>query len=200
MAALRMFVFLLASIASAQLALGQSLGEKRVFENAAGQTMPYRLLGPNTPDEDTRYPLVVFLHGAGERGTTNAIQMSAHIEGLRAATQTDEFASYLIAPQLPSGGTFWRADQPYDLTMDIIESLELELPIDSSRIYLTGLSLGGFGTMNYLQDFPDKFAAAVPMSGGGNPSTADLVNDVPHLVLSRDFGLGGNRRTDTSNF
>ena len=148
--------------------------------------MPYRLFTPpgaESPGQD--YPLVVFLHGAGERGRDNTAQVRSHIPGLINATQSDEFAAYLLAPQLPSGAS-WNANGRTDLTMDIIESLLPSQSIDTDRIYVTGLSLGGNGSFNYLQRYPGFFAAAVPMSGWGTPSRADEIADVPQWIFHGD--------------
>ncbi len=119
----------------------RNLGEPFVFENEAGRTMPYRMFTPpGFEDAGSELPLVVFLHGSGERGRDNTAQVRNHINGLIEATQSDEFASFLVAPQLPAGAS-WNANGRTDLGIDIIRSLTETLPIDEQRIYVTGLSL-----------------------------------------------------------
>lgn len=183
-----LFAFAIVLLTGCQVAYSQSnMGEARVFEHTDGTTMPYRFLPPpNTQADGDGYPLIVFLHGAGERGSDNSIQMRVHISGLRDATQTDEYASFLIAPQLPSGNTRWNPNETYDLTMEIINQVANENPVDMSRIYVTGLSLGGNGSFNYISAFPDFFAAAVPMSGWGTPATADTIAEVPVWTFHGD--------------
>lgn len=155
------------------------------------RTMSYRLfLPPDYEQASENYPLVVFLHGAGERGTDNLKQVSYHIDGLIDATQTSEFASFLVAPQLRPGGGDWSPRNANDLTLDIIENLTADYPIDPTRIYLTGLSLGGIGTTRYVWFEPDLFAAAVPMSGAISPLTpsqADTIRDVPFWLFHGDL-------------
>ena len=163
-----------------------NMGEPFVFRTDDGASMPYRLLAPPNVDQAGRqFPLIVFLHGAGERGTDNRIQMQLHIDGLRAATQTEEYASFLVAPQLPAGNTYWQPNYAYDLTLEIIDSLIADYPIDPSRIYVTGLSLGGNGSFNYISQLPDRFAAAVPLSGWGSSSasTAERIRDIPQWIF-----------------
>ena len=164
----------------------RNLGESFVFENEAGRTMPYRLFTPpGVEDAGSELPLVVFLHGAGERGRDNTAQVRVHIDGLIEATQNEEFSSFLVAPQLPAGAS-WNANGRTDLAIDIIHSLTETLPIDEQRIYVTGLSLGGNGSFNYITRFPEMFAAAVPMSGWGTPSRAADIVDIPVWMFHGD--------------
>jgi predicted peptidase len=146
--------------------------------------MPYRFFVPPASDTaapDAKFPLVLFLHGAGERGTDNWWPSADHIDGLIDATQSNQFASFLLVPQATDFpyADGWDAESPFDRTMEILDQMMTQYPIDPARIYITGLSMGGYGTFNYLQHYPDFFAAAVPMSGGGNPSQAYLYKDVP---------------------
>ena len=167
--------FLLTSFTVAQ----RNFGNPFVYENEAGQTMPYRLFTPPESTSGVDLPLVVFLHGAGETGTDNRLPVAVHINGLIAATQEGQYPAYLLVPQVPSDGNGWSADGVKDLGIEIVESLSASLPIDTNRTYVTGLSMGGFGSFNYITQHPDKFAAAVPMSGGYDPSAADLIKDIP---------------------
>lgn len=174
------------------------MGQAIDFLNDDGRSMSYRFLEPaTTPDAENQVPLVVFLHGAGERGTDNEIQMRVHIDGLRAATQTADYGSYLIAPQLPRGNTFWHPNEAYDLTKEIIDDVVANHPVDPSRIYVTGLSLGGNGSFNYISEFPEFFAAAVPMSGWGDRSSASTIADIPIWTFHGDsdgtVGVSGSR-------
>jgi poly(3-hydroxybutyrate) depolymerase len=156
----------------------------RTFDDGAGGTLKYRLFLP--PDHDqpgAEFPLVVFLHGAGERGSDNFAQVSVHINGLIDATQSSRFAAYLLAPQVPSNDSWDRFGSAnlapsMDRTLSLIGQLETEFGIDSSRRYVTGLSMGGFGTFDVVSKRPDFFAAAAPLSGGGfTPTAAQFVDE-----------------------
>ncbi|MEM9659554.1 MAG: hypothetical protein AAF961_14435, partial [Planctomycetota bacterium] len=131
--------------------------------------MSYRYYLPADYDPSIDYPLVLFLHGSGESGTDNDAQVRVHIRGLIDRTESD-YPAVLVAPQLPSS-VGWGPDQPIDRTSELLTQLTSELSIDENRLYLTGLSMGGFGAMRYAQlynaegrcDF--RFAAFAPLSG-----------------------------------
>jgi len=163
--------------------------EKHVFEDADGK-LPYRLLKPPKVGEGKKYPLVVFLHGAGERGTDNEKQL---IHGVpQFVANIDKYPCFLIAPQCPEGKRWvevdWSADshtQPKEpgevgrLTLALIEKSIRELPVDPKRVYLTGLSMGGFGTWDLVARRPELFAAAVPVCGGADEATAPTIKTIP---------------------
>ena len=160
----------------------------------ANYTMPYRLFIPDGYDPDKTYPLVLFLHGAGERGTNNNIQ----IEGSRGAklwAEDENQAShpcFVIAPQCPADkqwvNTNWsngsysidKVPMSTELKMvkDIIETLMVNYKIDANQLYITGLSMGGYGTWDFTERYPDMFRAAIPICGAGDPTKADLIKDV----------------------
>jgi S-formylglutathione hydrolase FrmB len=125
-------------------------------------TMPYRVYLPLNYSAATNYPLVLFLHGAGEYGTDNIAQVKNHIAGLIARTYSD-YPAVLIVPQLDT--SFWSFTNPNDLTLGILAQVRQCYAVDERRLYLTGLSAGGFGTTDYAINFPALFAAIVPMSG-----------------------------------
>jgi predicted esterase len=157
-----------------------------VHYDSSGNTLPYRLFLPPGYDEPgAEFPLMLFLHGAGERGDDNTAQVLSHIDGLIDATQSERFASFLLAPQAPAGGSwsnFGSADNlniSTELVTQVISLLESQYQIDPSRRYVTGLSMGGFGTFDLIAKRPDMFAAAAPMSGGGDSSRAADMADIP---------------------
>ena len=164
---------------------------KKSIEGVYGEDstypMPYRFFTPTGYDasDDKEYPLVLFLHGAGERGDDNFFQVANHIDGLIDATQSQKYASFLLAPQLTdypyTNG--WYPSSPFDRTMELLDQVINEYHVDINRIYITGLSMGGYGTFRYMAAFPNLFAAAVPMSGGGSTSTAATIKDIPTWVF-----------------
>ncbi len=171
-------VVLLSTFSGAVCAQGFRDSLALVYENDSGQSIPYRIFLPPGHDEPgASFPLVLFLHGAGERGTNNVSQVASHIGGLIEATQGEDYPAFLVTPQVPSnegwsdfGGDLAPAMQ---LTLVVIEQLELQYAIDASRRYVTGLSMGGFGTFDLVADRPDLFAAAAPLSGGGDASAVN---------------------------
>ncbi|ODN30428.1 alpha/beta fold hydrolase [Fervidobacterium thailandense] len=154
--------------------------------------MKYRLFEPNV-ESGKRYPLVVFLHGAGERGDDNERHITAN-EGATVWVRPDVQAKhpcFVLAPQCPQDGywgTSFRVEKdPYKLVPNcyvatvllIIEELLSIAPIDEDRIYVTGLSMGGFGTIALLTLNPQLFAAGVVVCGGGNPERLHRIKHIP---------------------
>lgn len=167
-------------------------GEAR-YHTENGVTMPYRLYLPKDYDPLVEYPYVVFLHGAGERGTDNRSQVMYHIGGLIDRTYED-YPAILMVPQLPPGNTHW-GGEPYTLNDQIFESLKQEFSIDENRLYLTGLSLGGFGTTGAAYSYPPgTFAAIAPMSAAIDipPSAGDPISEIPTWLFhgSNDRAVG----------
>jgi predicted peptidase len=168
--------------------------EKHVFEDAKGHKLPYRLLKPLAVEEGKKYPLVIFLHGAGERGTDNEKQL---VHGVpQFVTNREKYPCFLIAPQCPDGKKWvevdWSADQhtlPKDpgevgrATLELIEKSVQDLPVDPKRIYITGLSMGGYGTWDIIARRPELFAAAAPVCGGADEATAEPIKDLPIWVF-----------------
>jgi pimeloyl-ACP methyl ester carboxylesterase len=152
-----------------------------------GTTLPYRLFIPDAYSSAKHYPLILVLHSAAERGTDNVLQ----ITNTRMATCWADSAAqgkhpcFVVAPQCPPNGGWSSSDptspiRPEPATVnDILDSLAREFSIDTNRIYVTGFSMGGSGTWDIIMRFPERFAAAVPMSGGVNPAYAYQCADVP---------------------
>ncbi|MCB1062151.1 MAG: prolyl oligopeptidase family serine peptidase [Verrucomicrobiae bacterium] len=138
------------------------------------ETLNYLLYLPKgyAADADKEWPLVVFLHGAGERGD-NLDQVKQHGPPKRVEAG-EEFPFILVSPQCPKEG-WWPSEPVHGL----ITHLEKTLKIDADRIYLTGLSMGGYGTWALASDQPDRFAAIVPICGGGTPYLMRRLSKVP---------------------
>ncbi len=169
---------------------------KKTFTGTGGGTLPYRLLAPESVEEGKQYPLVVFLHGAGERGSDNEAQLVHGIVEFCRPENRKKYPCFLVAPQCPAGKKWadvdWHAEthaltkepsEPGRLVLELIAALQKEQPIDARRIYLTGLSMGGYGTWDLLCRRPDLFAAAVPVCGGGDETQAEKIAKIPIWVF-----------------
>jgi len=170
--------------------------EARVYKNEKNETLPYRLLRPKGYEAKQAYPLVVFLHGMGERGSDNEVQLVNGVSELFASDAAiEKFPAVVIVPQCPDGEDFntaswanWRSDTftlttPTRLVLEIVEALQKEFNIDANRLYLGGLSMGGFGTWNVIQMYPHLFAAAFPICGGGDPSRVKELATMPIWIF-----------------
>jgi predicted peptidase len=166
--------------------------EALVFKGEGDAKLNYRLLKPLSYDAKKKYPLVLFLHGAGERGDDNKGQLR-HVAPTYAAKENREkYPCFVLAPQCP-GNQQWnnvnwgakshtlpeKPSTPAVLTLQLIEQLQKQYSIDADRLYISGLSMGGYGTWDLIARHPDMFAAAVPMCGGADENTADKLTKLP---------------------
>jgi predicted alpha-1,2-mannosidase len=166
-------------------------------------TLPYRLHTPKNINKQKKYPLVLFMHGAGERGIDNRYQFFR----FKPLPFWEQEACFVLAPQCPSqdyvetnADCVWvdtpfgaprhsmkeGPTRPMQLAISLLDSIAKLPQIDKSRIYVTGLSMGGFATWELVQRFPEKFAAAVPVCGGGDPAYAKLLTSTPLWVFHGD--------------
>lgn len=186
----------------------QSLLEKKTYMDTVGHTLHYRLLRPETIEPGKKYPLVLFLHGAGERGEDNAKQLIHGVPEFAKPENRKAYPCFLIAPQCPEFRKWVEVDwsaaahaqpdnpsEPMKLTLGLIGQLARELPIDARRIYVTGLSMGGYGTWDVVARHPNLFAAAVPICGGGDENTAARFAQLPIWVFhgAKDMGVKPER-------
>jgi predicted peptidase len=163
------------------------------YGNDKGDTLLYRQL---YPDSDTlrRYPLLIFLHGSGERGNDNEAQLKWGVTNFATDENMIHHPAFVIAPQCPqntSWSNFSRSDmklqstptKPMELLIGLIHQLVKTQRIDSNRIYITGLSMGGYGTYDAIERYPHLFAAAVPVCGGGDASRAASIAHLPIWIF-----------------
>jgi predicted peptidase len=191
------FFLLLAASARAQFTADEMM-KRCVYTNAAGATMAYRLAEPQFPEAGRKYPLILFLHGSGECGTDNQRQIKLGLPALVATLLKREKREpfILVAPQCPPAGWFVRGlafSETYAMppepapsmamTLEIVRRLVAERQADPDRLYITGLSLGGFGTWDAIQRWPGVFAAAVPVCGGGDVRRTREIRKLPVWVF-----------------
>ena len=130
--------------------------------NRSGELKYLLYLPPDYKESgEKRWPLMLFLHGAGERGSD--VQRVAAHGPLSLVKQGTNFPFIIVAPQCPSSQV-WE-NEPL---LQLLESVEKSYRVDAKRIYLTGLSMGGYGTWKLGLTYPDKFAALAPICGGCN--------------------------------
>ena len=146
----------LSTIAVNSVQLGQ---HPYAFQSSSGTEVRFLLYLPENYDPHQQWPLILFLHGRGERGMDIELIKAQPLPKLLETQSNLPFI--VVSPQLPSGDWSHYID-PVD---ELLTHLEATLPIDSSRLYLTGLSLGGFGVWNYALRYPDRFTAIAPIAG-----------------------------------
>ncbi|WP_373495648.1 dienelactone hydrolase family protein [Aquiflexum sp.] len=176
--------------------------KKHIFHDATSE-LPYRLLQPKNFDIDRKYPLLLFLHGAGERGNDNEKQLVHGGNLFLNAIQSDQYPSFILFPQCPTDDYWGNADinrsegkidivfknggapTPFLGAVLVLLDSMVQLPfIDQDRIYVGGLSMGGMGTFELCYRRPDLFAAAFPICGGGHPESVKLyANKIPLWIF-----------------
>lgn len=160
---------------------------RKDYVSDRGDTLRYRLLEPETLEPGAKYPLVLFLHGAGERGTDNEKQLKHGAQMWLNPVNREQYPAFVLMPQCPPDD-YWAyigrpaSLQPSDMPVDVPLSPLLRIleelldtwlakpEIDKNRIYIMGLSMGGMGTYDLAIRHPDLFAAAIPICGTVNPA------------------------------
>lgn len=179
-------------------------------------SLPLRLYIPEDYEEGEEYPLVIFLHGAGRRGSDNISQIR-EMTGTRLFVKhevQEKHPSFVLAPQCPvgeswSGNSLSGENRPdsfedvnpatsHLLLMDLLKLLPDQYGFDSTRIYLTGQSMGGTGTWFAALSHPEKFAAIAPICGWSFPSAVSVIADLPvwafHGALDTTIPPEGSRQ------
>ena len=147
------------------------------YKDAEGAEHKYVVFIPHDYKADKAYPVILFLHGAGETkgGSKEPVEV-----GIGPAIKKHEktFGFITVIPQ--SEKRTWQADSADGKrAIAILDQVCMEYKTDPKRIYLTGLSMGGFGTWSLAAKFPDRWAAIAPVCGGGNVKTAEAIKDLP---------------------
>jgi len=155
--------------------------QPKVFEKQVTVRLNYLLFLPEgyAENSDTKWPLMLFLHGAGERGN-DVSKVKAHGPPKIVQNRKD-FPFIVVSPQCPAD-SWWR---PYELVA-LLDEIQKDYRVDADRVYLTGLSMGGFGTWDLASQFPRRFAAIAPICGGGNPAMVRRIKDLPVWVFHGD--------------
>lgn len=162
-------------------------------DDGAGHSFKYRLLAPDRIEPEKKYPVVLFLHGAGERGDDNKAQLKYLPTWMAEPKMRAAYPCFLIAPQVPNNQKWvnapWdkKTGQPLpekmsdsiNIAVGILDEILKTEPADPDRVYLTGLSMGGYGTWDLAERMPKHFAAAVPICGGGDDTKAERLVGLP---------------------
>jgi len=122
-------------------------------------------------DGTAEYPLMLFLHGSGERGIDLELVKK---NGPPKVAREMELPFIILSPQCPEIA-WWNVD---DVKV-LLDEITADYPVDKERIYITGLSMGGFATWDMIVKYPDVFAAAIPVCGVGYPFRLDVIKDLP---------------------
>lgn len=176
--------------------------EAHRYVNSRGDTMFYRLMKPLDMDPAGKYPLAVCLHGGGGWGNDNIKQVdgSFFAQLLAKPEHRKKYPAFIFVPQCrpdESWGGVLNHKSVDSLVIETIGALERELPVDKSRRYVMGESLGGYGAWYFICTRPEMFAAAIPVCGSGDPALAPKAIGVPvwafHGANDRNVPVSGSR-------
>lgn len=161
-----------------------------------GATIPYRLILPEVYDERYIFPMVVFFHGAGERGVENERQLDNCVQQI-----ADNMPKAIILAPQCSHENQW-VDTPWEegsysmdevpesdemaAVMALVEEIKQQYSVDKNRVYAAGISMGGFGVWDAMVRYNNVFAAGVAVCGAGDPTKAEVLKDTPMFVFHGD--------------
>lgn len=197
----KIFIFLTLIIANLAVGFGQESYQYNKYFSEDGDSLLYRSLKPAKIEKGKKYPLVLFLHGAGQKGNDNEKQINAGADMFLNPYNRERHPAFVIFPQCPRND-YWAYDRvpknfdnlPYpdkmNPTLTLVKELldeYLQMPeVDKSRIYVMGFSMGGVGTYEIVSRYPEIFAAAVPICGAIAPGHLQGAKDVKFRIFHGD--------------
>lgn len=160
--------------------------QKSYYDEDNSLTLPYCMILPVNYDENKDYPVLLYLHGAGERGNDNETQFREMVYTLYRHWEEHFDEAILLAPQCPQTG-WWnlyvdengQKSGELNAVMNLLTYVQNEYSCDKNRIYVMGYSMGGYGTWQLLDHYNDVFAAGVPICGWYDTSAAKVMKDTP---------------------
>ncbi|GAB6099707.1 prolyl oligopeptidase family serine peptidase [Halanaerocella petrolearia] len=156
--------------------------KRSVYKDSKGNKLKYRFFEPKIKS-NKEYPLILFLHGSGERGNDNSMQLLGNEGAVVWARpeQQEKSPAYILAPQVPIKGElsyYWTEEPTYSMVIKLLKETINNYSIDTDRIYVVGMSNGGIGTWHIIEENPDLFAAAVPICG---------IPDISNNSINQDY-------------
>ena len=195
------FILIFMIFLSTAIAGAQDAYDYNVYISSKGDSLPYRSLKPKKAEAGKKYPLVIFLHGAGERGDDNESQLIHGSQMFLNPVNRMNHPAYVIFPQCPSDGYWAYSQRPKSLenleaeeemppvfkTLKELIDTYLAMPeIDKRRVYIMGLSMGAMGTYDMVIRFPEIFAAAIPICGIVNHERLSTIKGVKFRIFHGD--------------
>ncbi len=176
-------IALLAAFTAVSFGVADTGFKNLEYKDEAGKIYKYVIFIPHNYDAAKEYPLIMFLHGSGESGSDGKKQAET---GLGNAIKKNEkaFPFFVLFPQASELRSAVRGRWSYgapdsERALKILEITKKDYKINSKQLYLTGLSMGGFGTWSWVESKPEMWAAIAPVCGAGNPAAAVKFKDIP---------------------
>jgi predicted peptidase len=199
----KLLMFLFCFLGIATFSFGQNEYEKKTFVSTSGDSLNYRLLRPELEQEGKKYPLVLFLHGAGERGSDNEKQLFHGSQMWLNPVNRENYPAFVLFPQCPESGYWAYVNRPSSFETDkmpieppispifvalkeLLDSYLTMPQVDKRRIYVIGLSMGAMGTYDLTIRYPELFAAAIPICGTVNADRLKAAKKVKFRIFHGD--------------
>lgn len=180
-------LFLLMAMNSARALDARPEAGKQVeasLTTSDGATIPYLIYLPSNYDAaEDKLPLMLFLHGRGE--SHGPLSLVAKWGPPMMAEAGEKLPYILVSPQCPSADS-WSKPTQQSLLLALLAEITTKYKVDTNRVYLSGLSMGGYGSWRLAADHPDRFAAVIPVCGGGDPKDAEKLKSIPIWVFHGD--------------
>jgi predicted peptidase len=199
---------------------GQGTFTTHVFTDAQGRQMTYYLYVPAYYNPQQKYPLVLLLHGGGERGKTQStadqnrqlLLSQPYVQIWEQPIIQDHWPSFIVVPQIIGGTQRWvnvpaqhgsyklqaEPTTPLLMAKEIVDALQKQYSVDANRLYITGISMGAYGVWDAIERWPHYFAAAAPVAGAGDPSKAAVLKQLPiwdfHGTKDTTVPISGSRQ------
>lgn len=194
------FLLMILVFSCTLVSYAQKTFEPHIFRTEDGYELNYRVLEPEHIKPRRKYPLVIFLHGMGERGNDNVKQLVHGSEMFLNPVNKEKYPAYVIFPQCPEDKMWAYSSYPLDLenlqeeditapmkaVKELIDTYIDNPSVDPSRIYIMGLSMGGLGTYDIVARFPETFAAAIPICGAAKTDRLKSANKVYWRIFHGD--------------
>lgn len=148
--------------------------KSEIFQEGEFNKMPFRILFPRGYDPSRSYPLHIFLHGIGERGTDNKKQLSLGATHFQADSIRDSYPAFVVFPQCPDS-QFWVSGAMTAALKGLIDHLITNQSINKKAVSISGFSMGAYGTFAMAASYPDFFKSAIAISGDGDQRKASLM-------------------------
>ena len=178
-------VLAMVGLVQADDAVAPQTGQRPQKFDKDGMKLDYLLYLPADYNKDAKkkWPLMLFLHGSGERGTdVNKVKLHGPPKIVEAEPDSKLARTFIVvSPQCPDN-VWWKAVE----LSALLDDVQAKLRVDADHVYLTGLSMGGFGTWDLAALHPDRFAAIAPMCGGSDPAVADRLKNIPIWIFHGD--------------
>ena len=199
----KLLMFLFCFLGIANFSFGQDEFEKKIYVSALGDSLNYRLLRPEIEQAGEKYPLVLFLHGAGERGSDNEKQLFHGSQMWLNPVNRENYPAFVLFPQCPESGYWAYVNRPSSFETDkmpietpispvfvvlkeLLDSYLTMPQVDKKRIYVIGLSMGAMGTYDLAIRYPELFAAAIPICGTVNADRLKAAKKVKFRIFHGD--------------